>query len=69
MSTYKMSSLAVPDLQRGVEHHQLGASGHQVIAAVGLHEASVHVVLRIYSQQNRNEILGQNTKASARIPM
>lgn len=35
------------DLQRGVEHYQFGASWHQVITAVGLHEASVHIVLRI----------------------
>lgn len=33
-------------LQRGVEHHQLGAGGDDVVALVALHEAHVDVSLR-----------------------
>ena len=37
----------IPHLQRRVEDHQLGAGRDQVIAAVGLHEPGVHIVLRV----------------------
>lgn len=37
----------VSHLQRGVEHHQLGAGGDDVVALVALHEAHVDVSLRL----------------------
>lgn len=34
-------------LKRCIKHNQFGASGHQVVTAVGLHKPRVHIVLRV----------------------
>lgn len=32
-------------LKRCIKHNQFGASGHQIVTAVGLHKPCVHIVL------------------------
>ena len=41
------------DLERCVEHDQLGARGHDVVALVGFHEAHVNITLRFSSCEKK----------------
>lgn len=44
-------------LKRRVKNNQFGASGHQVVTAVGLHEPCVHIVLRILKKKSELDLL------------